>query len=100
MKKLLLIFTLVLLGACAPKEKYPRLIETEAQMVQDCQYLKTVAYSADPGRLLPKYQNSDAEQNVLYNAAVIGATHVVWVYNNRMGSAAELYKCDERGFKF
>jgi hypothetical protein len=94
MKKLLLIFALVLLGACAPKAKYPRLIETEAQMVQDCQYLNTVAYNADPGRLFPKIRNSDAEQAVLYNAAVIGATHVVWVYNNQLGSAAELYKCE------
>ena len=94
MKKLLLVFALVLLGACAPKARYPHLIATELQMVQDCQYLNTFAFNADPGRLLPKFRDSDAEQAVLHKADVIGATHIVWVYNYQIGSAAELYKCD------
>ena len=93
MKKLLLLFTLVLLGACA-QTKYPHLIATEAQMVQDCQYLNTFAYNADPGRLFYHFRDSDAEQEILYRATVIGATHIVWVYDIQIGSAAELYKCD------
>ena len=96
MKKLLLILILVLLGVCACKTKYPHLIATEAQMVQDCQYLETFAENSDPGRILPKYRPSDAEANVLHRADRLGATHIVWVYNNsRMGSAAEVYRCDD-----
>ena len=63
-------------------------------MVQDCQYLNTVAYNSDPGRLFARYRDSDAKETILYNADVIGATHVVWVYNYQIGSSAELYKCD------
>ena len=94
MKKTFLILILVLLTACASKGRYSHLIVTEAQMVQDCQYLNTFASNADPGRLFPKYRDRDAEQSVLYKADVIGATHVVWVYNYQIGSAAELYRCD------
>ena len=94
MKKLLFIFAVVLLGACAPKARHPHLIVTEAQMVQDCQYLNTFAYNEDPGRLFSKFRDSEAEQTILHEADVIGATHVVWVYNYQIGSAAELYKCD------
>ena len=94
MKKLLLILTLVLLGACAPKARYPHLIVTEAQMVRNCRYLNTIAPIADPGRLFFKFRDSDAEQTILHKADVIGATHVVWVYNYQIGAAAELYQCD------
>ena len=65
-------------------------------MVQDCHYIETLAENSDPGRLLPKYRFSDAEQTVLHRADRLGATHIVWVYNYpRMGSAAEVYQCDQ-----
>jgi hypothetical protein len=93
MQKLLLICSLFIFIACAPNAKYPHLMVTEAQMVEDCQYLETFAQNADPGRIFYRFRDSDAEQQVLYKADVVGATHVVWVYNNHLGSAAELYKC-------
>ncbi len=96
MKKLLLIFVLISLGACAPQTRYPHIVTTEAQMVQDCQYLNTFAENADPGRFLPKYRINDAEQKVLHRADRVGATHVVWSYDyQRIGSAALIYRCDD-----
>jgi hypothetical protein len=96
MKKLFPIFIFLLLGACTASNRYVHIIPTEAQMVQDCQYLETFADNSDPGRVLPKYRFNDAELTVLHRADRLGATHVVWVYNfPRMGSAAEVYHCDD-----
>ena len=96
MKKLLPIIVLISLGACVPQPRYPHIVVTEAQMVEDCQYLNTFAENADPGRLIPKYRINDAEQEVLNRADRIGGTHIVWVYDNqRMGSAALIYRCDD-----
>ena len=96
MRAISIIFLFIILVGCLHSKPYVHIVRTESQMVQDCQYLETVAASSDPGRILPKYTPSDAERNVLHRADRLGATHIVWVYNNpRMGSAAEVYRCDE-----
>ena len=85
-----------MLGGCIWSNRYVHIVRTESQMVQDCEYLDTIAENSDPGRMVPKYRPSDAEANVLHRADRLGATHIVWVYNNpRMGSAAEVYRCHE-----
>jgi len=95
MKKIALIITLFLLAACTAASQYSHIEPTEARMVQDCKYLETYAENADPGRLLPRYHFSDAEQTLLHRADRIGATHIVWIYNfQRLGSAAEVYQCE------
>lgn len=95
MKTIFFIFLSLIFGACNFSSRYVHIVPTEAQMVHDCQYLDTIAENSDPGRILPKYRVSDAEQNVLHRADRIGASHIVWVYNiQRMGSAAEVYHCD------
>ena len=82
------------LGGYSCSSRYPHIVQTETQMVRDCQYLDTIAENSDPGIILPKYRPSEAEQKVLHRADRLGATHIVWVYNNqRMGSAAEVYRC-------
>jgi len=96
MKRIIPIFIIFLLGACTASSQYVHIQPAEARMVQDCLYLETLAENSDPGRVLPKYRFSDAEQAVLHRADRIGATHVVWIYNfQRMGSAAEVYYCDD-----
>lgn len=95
-KIIFIIFLSLTLGGCIGSNRYPHIVRTESQMVQDCQYLETIADNSDPGRILPKYRASDAEQYVLHRADRLGATHIVWVYNNqRMGSAAEVYRCSD-----
>lgn len=96
MKTILSIFLSLILGGCIGSNQYVNIVRTESQMVQDCQYLDTIAESSDPGRILPNLRPSDAERNVLQRADRLGATHIVWVYNDpRMGSAAEVYRCDD-----
>jgi hypothetical protein len=96
MRAFFIILLSLLLGGCLWSNRYAHIVRTESQMVQDCQYLDTIAESSDPGRILPKYMPSDAEGGVLHRADRLGATHIVWVYNNpRMGSAAEVYRCDD-----
>ena len=95
MRNSITIFICLFLGACAASGRYSHITPAESLMVQDCEYIETLAESSDPGRLLPKYRASDAEQTVLHRADRLGATHVVWVYNHqRMGSAALAYRCD------
>lgn len=96
MKTILIIFISLILGGCIASNRYVHIVRTESQMVQDCQYLDTIAESSDPGMILPKLRPSDAEGSVLFRADRIGATHIVWVYNyQRMGAAAEVYRCDD-----
>ena len=66
----------------------------EESMVQDCAYVATLSETADPGRYLDNYQPSEHQAEVLERAANLGATHVVWVYDFRIGSAAVAYLCD------
>ena len=92
----IIIFIFLILGGYSCSSRYPHIVQTETQMVRDCRYLDTIAESSDPGRILPKYRPSEAEQKVLHRADRLGATHIVWVYNNqRMGSAAEVYHCKD-----
>ena len=96
MRTVIIVFLSIILGACIFSSEYVNIVPTEPQMVQDCQYLDTIAENSDPGRILFQYRPSDAERNVLQRADRLGATHIVWIYNNpRMGSAAEVYKCDD-----
>ena len=94
-KTLFLIILIFAVGACAPNTSYVHIIPTEERMVQDCQYLGTLAENSDPGRLLPNYRVKDAQQDVLHQADRIGATHIVWLYDYRIGSAAQAYRCDK-----
>ena len=94
MKKLLLLFLLFFVWACASQERYVHLLSAEEQMVKDCQYLDTLSETLDPGRFLPKYRANDAEREVLQRADQLGATHIVWIHNyHRLGSAAMAYRC-------
>ena len=65
----------------------------EEPMVQDCVYVATLSETADPGRPLDNYRPSEHQAEVLERAANLGATHVVWVYDYKIGSAAVAYRC-------
>jgi hypothetical protein len=93
MKKLLAFILLASTWACAQTSPLP-VISTEEETVQDCRYLDTLSEISDPGRFLPKYREPDAEIKVLQRAYQLGGSHVVWLYNYRIGSAALVYSCD------
>ena len=62
-------------------------------MVQDCEYVATISETADPGRILDNYRPTEHQDEALQRAANLGATHIVWVYDYRIGSAGMAYRC-------
>ena len=91
-KKLIWIIGIIFLAACA--KTIPAVKIAEEPMVQDCAYLATLSEMTDPGRRLDNYRPAEHQDEVLERAANLGATHIVWVYDFRIGSAAEAYRCD------
>ena len=92
MKKLMWLVSIVFFLGCT--KTIPAVKIAEEPMVQDCAYVATLSETADPGRYLDNYRPSEHQAEVLERAANLGATHVVWVYDFRIGSAAVAYLCD------
>jgi len=92
MKKLVMIIGALYLAACA--KTIPAVKVAEEPMVQDCEYVDTISETTDPGRRLDNYRSSEHQNKILMRAANLGATHIVWVYDYRIGSAAVAYRCN------
>jgi len=91
-KKLIWIISIIILAACT--KTIPAVKIAEEPMVRDCAYLATLSEITDPGRRLDNYRPPEHQDEVLERAANLGATHIVWVYDFRIGSAAVAYRCD------
>ena len=91
-KQLVWLISIVFFLGCT--KTIPAVKIAEEPMVQDCAYVATLSETADPGRYLDNYRPSEHQAEVLERAANLGATHVVWVYDFRIGSAAVAYRCD------
>jgi hypothetical protein len=92
-KRLMGIISIVFLAACT--KTIPAVKIAEEQMVQDCVFVATLSETADPGRPLDNYRPPEHQDEVLERAGNLGATHIVWVYDFRIGSAAVAYRCDQ-----
>jgi hypothetical protein len=91
-KKLIWIISIIFMTACA--KTIPAVKIAEEPMVQDCTYLATLSETTDPGRRLDNYRPPEHQDEIFERAANLGATHIVWVYDFRIGSAAVAYRCD------
>ncbi len=91
MKKTFWLIIAVYLTACI--QTLPAVKVAEKQMVEDCEFVATISETTDPGRILDNYRPTDHQDEVLQRAANLGATHIVWVYNYRIGSSANAYRC-------
>ena len=83
------------ISACT-QNRFPNLVVAEAGMVRDCQYIDTISETSDPGKFVTDYHLTryyDGELKVLERANNMEATHVVWLYNHPIGSAASAYRC-------
>lgn len=89
---LILLSSIFILTACA--KTIPAVKIAEEPMVQDCDYVATLSETTDSGRRLDNLRPPEHQDEVLERAANLGATHVVWVYDFRIGSAAVAYRCD------
>jgi hypothetical protein len=91
MKKIVWIISMMVVVACS--KNIPAVKIAEESMMKDCAYVATLSDMTDPGRALDNYRSPDHQDRVLERAANLGATHVVWVYDYRIGSAAVAYRC-------
>ena len=92
MKKLLLLITAFSLAACM--QTLPAVKVAEESMMQDCERIATLSETTDPGRVLDHYRPTEHQDEILQRAANLGATHIVWVYDYRIGSAGVAYRCE------
>jgi hypothetical protein len=92
MKTLIWMGSIILIAGCI--KTIPAVKVAEEPMVRDCAYVATLSETTDPGRRLDNYRSPEHEEAVLERAANLGATHIVWVYDFRIGSAAVAYRCD------
>jgi hypothetical protein len=91
-KKLIWMISVVFIAACT--KTIPAVKIAEEPMVQGCTYLATLSETTDPGRRLDNYRHPEHQDKILERAANLGATHIVWIYDYRMGSSAVAYRCD------
>ncbi|MGD8471444.1 MAG: hypothetical protein PVJ54_11775 [Desulfobacterales bacterium] len=92
-KKLIWMVSIIFIAGCT--KTIPAVKIAEEPMVKDCAYVATLSETADPGRRMDNYRSREHEDAILERAANLGATHVVWVYDFRVGSAAVAYRCDQ-----
>jgi hypothetical protein len=92
MQKLTWILLVIFIVACM--KTIPAVKVAEESMVQDCEYVATLTETSDPGKLFNYYQPHETEDKILKRAANLRATHIVWVYDYQMGSAAVAYRCN------
>ena len=91
MKKLIWLISALFMAACM--QTLPAVKVAEESMVQDCERIAMLSETTDPGRVLDNYRPAEHQDDVLQRAANLGATHIVWVYNYRIGSSANAYRC-------
>jgi hypothetical protein len=92
MKKLVLLIAALCVAACM--QILPAVKVAEESMVQDCERIATLSETTDPGRVLDNYRPSEHRDVILQRAANLGATHIVWLYDYRIGSAGVAYRCE------
>ena len=86
------MISMVFIVACA--KTIPAVKIAEEPMVRGCAYVATLSEATDPGRRLSNYRRPEHQDKILERAANLGATHVVWIYDYRVGSSAVAYRCD------
>ena len=70
-----------------------QLVETDERMVQNCRNLGSVSRSADMTKFLGIHLTKKNIQLVKRQAAQLGATHIVWLYQYKNSAAALAYSC-------
>jgi hypothetical protein len=98
--------TLVLmLCACAtnpmPQEKKiiadeKNIIETDERLVQGCYYLGSVNGATNFGKTFSFYATWLCKKDARRQAAISGATHIVWLYTHPTAASALAYDCNKQ----
>ncbi len=64
------------------------------RIVKNCQYLGTVQGSVDVGNTLLFFSQIRCKNRAKRNAALLGATHIVWLHVHKTSAVAMAYKCE------
>ena len=107
MKRILILFVVIIIllttFSCtlflSPREQRIKeveqsLIETDERVVQGCQCLGTVQGTVDVGNTFLFFSKTRCRNKAKYNAALLGATHIVWLHTHKTSAAALAYKCE------
>ena len=76
------------------KEVQRSLIETDERLVKGCQYLGTVQGTVDVGNTFIFFSKIRCKNRAKHSAAILGATHVVWLHTHKTSAVAMAYKCE------
>jgi len=76
------------------KEVQRSLIETDERLVKGCQYLGTVQGTVDVGNTFIFFSKIRCKNRAKRSAAILGATHVVWLHTHKTSAVAMTYKCE------
>jgi len=76
------------------KEVERSLIETDERVVQGCQCLGTVQGRVDVGNTFLLFSKIRCKNRAKRNAAILGATHIVWLHVHKTSAVAMAYKCE------
>ena len=72
----------------------PAVKVAEEPMVRGCKHIATLSQITDTGRILHNLRPAGHQEEILKRAENLGATHVVWLHDYRLGSAADVYRCE------
>jgi hypothetical protein len=93
---LLVLAVLTGLGACTfwRGTGYSQLIETEAQMVEECVLVSTITETASAENPFPIDAKVAMIRRVKDRAVQLDATHLVWLHQTYSSATAQAYRCD------
>jgi len=70
------------------------LIETDERVVQGYECLGTVQGTVDVENSFLLFSKIKYKNEIKHGAAILGATHIVWLYTHKTSAAALAYKCE------
>ena len=69
------------------------LMETQWQLVVNCEKLGVVSGTADAGYPICAYATRRMIKQVEKQALELGGTHIVWLHKTKTSAAADVYRC-------
>jgi hypothetical protein len=102
---LLSAIILLVLCACATNpipnekkliEKEKHIMETDERVVQACYYLGSVKGTTNYGKTFSFYATWLCKKDARRQAAILGATHIVWLHTHPTAASALAYDCTQQ----
>ena len=89
------IVSFMLIMGCAyvkPKNS-AHILETERSLVAGCRSVGVLSETSDAGNPFTFYTTRRMLAKIRKRAAVLGATHIVWLHRTSQSAAAEAFYC-------